>query len=190
MRCRSPRQLWSTFRRFTATDSTRILCSPDDQWTHWAGQGDVHEDVWTHHTTETAERWASELRNMGASEYDATPITHEEMEATQRKLKTGRAPGKDGIPAEISWYVPGVFQFVHLLFNNILRTMTYPTEWGIALVRSLLKPGKPADSATSLRGLRLLCTLAGWLSKVLDRQARQAWQACPQQFGTGRAWAA
>ena len=52
--------------------------------------------------------------------------------------------------------------------------MTYATEWG---------PRKPADSATSLRGIRLICTLAGWLSKVLDQWARQTWQACPEQFG-------
>ena len=59
----------------------------------------------------------------------------------------------------------------------------YPVTWGFALVRAILKPGKPIHEASSLRGIRLLSAFASWFGRVFDRRAREAWQPGQEQFG-------
>jgi len=61
--------------------------------------------------------------------------------------------------------------------------LTYPSRWGLGLIRALLKAGKPANLASSLRGIRLLNSWAAWFGQVLDRRARQHWQTTDEQFG-------
>lgn len=183
MRRRSPRRLWATFRQFTGTETEKIKCTPDMQWNHWASQGDTVESVWNDHEVEGAEEFVSSLRNLTPDHTVLPPITHEEILAGLKHLKEGRSPGKDGIPSDMLRQLPCIVLFANLLFNCVARSVVYPTEWGYALIRSLLKPGKPAESPASLRGIRLLSSMAAWFGKVLDMRARRAWQACPEQFG-------
>lgn len=67
----------------------------------------------------------------------------------------------------------------------ILHSVTscYPTCWGVGLVVSLLRPGKPADKVTSLRGIRLLSRFAAWFGQVLGQRLRWMWNSGPKQFG-------
>ena len=65
----------------------------------------------------------------------------------------------------------------------MLRFLVYPKALGLALIRSMLKPGKPPALTSSLRGIRLLNSLAAWFSQLLDQRARQIWQAGAEQFG-------
>eukprot|EP00973_Karenia_brevis_P085930 11917690-Karenia_brevis.AAC.1 len=51
----------------------------------------------------------------------------------------------------------------------------------------MLKPGKKANSVKSLRGIRLLSSLASWFGQVFDSRARRTWKAGKQQFGYQRA---
>eukprot|EP00973_Karenia_brevis_P006185 842674-Karenia_brevis.AAC.1 len=64
-----------------------------------------------------------------------------------------------------------------------MLTAVYPTQWGVALIKSMVKPGKPADATTSLRGIRLLSRMSSWFGRVLDNRLRERWQAGAQQFG-------
>ena len=59
----------------------------------------------------------------------------------------------------------------------------YPSAWGLALIRSFVKAGKPFDSVSSLRGTRLLCSMAIWFGRVLDAHLRDLWEPGPEQFG-------
>ena len=70
-----------------------------------------------------------------------------------------------------------------LIFSVMLRSCAFPTSWGLGIIRSLLKPGKLADSPSSLRGLRLLCSSASLFGRILDKRCRQTWQAGSEQFG-------
>jgi len=70
-----------------------------------------------------------------------------------------------------------------LLFSLIFRSCVYPSAWGLALIRSLVKPGKSPDNVSNLRGIRLLCSLASWFGRVLDFCLRDAWEAGLGQFG-------
>jgi hypothetical protein len=72
---------------------------------------------------------------------------------------------------------------MQLLFSVIIKYGVYPLDWGVALLRALLKPGKPKDQPSSLRGIRLVNGMASWFGRVYDNRARAAWQAGPEQFG-------
>jgi hypothetical protein len=72
---------------------------------------------------------------------------------------------------------------MHLLFSIMLRFGIYPLSWGCALVRAILKPGKPKKEASSLRGIRLISIFASWFGRIFDRRARQAWSPGDEQFG-------
>ena len=183
MRRQEPRQLWKTFRSFTVAESETIQCSPDAQWQHWAGQGDVQESVWSDEQSRSAEQWVASLRDATPEDTTMTPFSPEEIKASRDRVKKGRAAGADGIPSDALHHLPCLVIFAQLLFNIIARSAVYPTSWGIGLIRSLLKPGKPADATSSLRGIRLLCSMASWLGQILDQRARGAWQACNEQFG-------
>ena len=114
------------------------------------------------------------------------PPTLEETDAARKRLRPGRAPGADGIPAEVIRHLSGLLVPMTLLFTVMLRSAVYPRALGVALIRSLVKPGKPAERVTSPRGIRLLCSTAAWLGQLLDQRARRAWRAGEHQFGFKR----
>eukprot|EP00973_Karenia_brevis_P087679 12159904-Karenia_brevis.AAC.1 len=64
----------------------------------------------------------------------------------------------------------------------MLSMCVYPTSWGVALIRAILKPGKPKDDVSSLRGIRLLGSLASWFGRVLDKRTRKYWTSGFEQF--------
>ena len=127
--------------------------------------------------------WAEVLRGLPDSETVLPPATCEEVHAARKRLRPGRSPGADGIPAEVLRSLSSLLVPMTLIFNVMLRTASYPQSLGIALIRSLLKPGKPVDKVTSLRGIRLLCSAGAWFGQLLDRRTRGLWQAGKQQFG-------
>lgn len=180
---KSPSKMWKTFKQFTATESERILCEPDDQWKHWAEQGDIHEEVWNDSHSEPAEQWISELRAPEMSTEAALPISLNETRGARNRLRMGRAAGCDGIPTDVLRNLSCLITFAHLLFNALIKYSVYPTAWGIGVIRCLLKPGKPPNRTSSLRGIRLLSSLSSWFGRILDARARKSWQACPEQFG-------
>ena len=98
-------------------------------------------------------------------------------------MKPGKAAGEDGIPSDVIRNLPMLTLIMQSLFTIMLTHGVYPFAWGSALLRALLKPGKPKDETTSLRGLRLASSMASWFGRVFDRRARAAWHPGPEQFG-------
>ena len=183
MKRTSPSRFWRTFKSFTATQSEIILCTPDEQWRHWAEQGDVAEAVWNERLSGPAMEWVEELRRSATVEGEMHSASQHEVRLARARIRSGRAAGHDGVPPDVLRGLPCLLPFAHMLFNVILRTTVYPTAWGIGLIRSLLKPGKPPGLTTSLRGIRLLSSMASWFGRVLDQRARNLWSPCPEQFG-------
>ena len=71
------------------------------------------------------------------------PFTEEELSACLKKLNTGRAPGPDGIPAELIKHAPFVVRMFFLVhYNKCLTTGTVPESWLLSEVVMLLKDSK------------------------------------------------
>ena len=49
------------------------------------------------------------------------PVTEEEAAACLKRLKSGRAPGEDGIPAEVLKNMSSLLEVAVLLFSTMLR---------------------------------------------------------------------
>eukprot|EP00973_Karenia_brevis_P044634 6181823-Karenia_brevis.AAC.1 len=105
------------------------------------------------------------------------------MESSREKLRLGRAPGKDGIPTEIIKGLPCLLHVMQLLFTVMLTHAVYPTQWGIALVISLLKSGKTPKDMANYRGIRLISRFATWFGNLLDNRMRTLWRPSDEQFG-------
>jgi hypothetical protein len=162
LRNEKKRQLWNTLRQFTSQQPIEIACSQEDQFKHWSSQGDVEEAVWSVSEKENSERLVEWHRNEPYDSFAGDPVTPEEAATSLKRLHNGRAPGEDGIPAEVLTNLGSLLEVAVPLFTILLKACTYPSRWGPALIRALLKPGKPANLASSLRGIRLLNSWAAW----------------------------
>ncbi len=128
-------------------------------------------------------RWLTPFPPISEHITRTEPCTEHEIETAALQGKSGRSPGHDGIPGDTVIGLPCLLPELCLIFTVMFRSCVYPTLWGIGLVRSLLKPGKPASSPSSLRGLRLLRSFASLFGRVLDKRCRNNWQAGYEQFG-------
>ena len=181
LRTSAPRQMWATFRRYTHQPEEGPQCTPDQEWEHWASQGDVHEPVWIDTIKTQAETMVEKLRGVEFNGIDAP--TDEEVEAGRKRLRPGRSPGLDGIPTDVIKNLDCLLPICTLLFAVMFRFAVYPKALGIAIIRSILKPNKPKHLPSSLRGIRLLSSFAAWFGQILDNKTRQMWQAGCEQFG-------
>jgi Reverse transcriptase (RNA-dependent DNA polymerase)/Endonuclease-reverse transcriptase len=97
------------------------------------------------------------------------PFTVSEIKDTiWSKLGLHKAPGYDLITAVVLRNLPRkTLVLVTLLFNAILRTQHYPSQWKVAEVVMIPKPGKPPTEASSYRPVSLLPILSKVFEKLL-----------------------
>ena len=175
--------LLQVFRSFTNSPTELCTCPPDKQWEHWVAQGSIEESMWTTRLLGPATSWVDALRHSSCHLSCEPSVSYNEANNSRKDIKHGKSPGKDGIPSTAVKQLPSLTLLMHLLFSVMLQFGVYPVDWGIAIVRGLLKPGKPKNEASSLRGIRFLSSLAPWFGRIVDKRARKAWQPGPEQFG-------
>ena len=110
-------------------------------------------------------------------------VSESDTIVARKRLRTGRSPGLDGIPSDVLRRSGTVIQVMTRLFSVMFRFAVYPSSLGVAIIRSLLKPNKPKNLASSLRGIKLLNSIAAWFGQVLDRPLCNLCQAGNEQFG-------
>ena len=82
-------------------------------------------------------------------------------------MNTGKAPGKDGITAELlkqggDWIV----ELLYEIFQKVWENDTTPKDWRDAILVSLYKKG-PRDLCGNYRGISLLSVVGKVFSRVL-----------------------
>jgi endonuclease/exonuclease/phosphatase (EEP) superfamily protein YafD len=83
-----------------------------------------------------------------------------------KKLKKRKAPGHDDIPNEALTNLPDpAVKLLTSIINAMLKTGHFPTDWKLAKVLMLPKPGKDHSDPNNYRPISLLCTL----SKVAEK---------------------
>jgi len=82
-------------------------------------------------------------------------------------LRTKKAPGYDLITGRILKELTEVgLRAITLIFNSVMRTGYFPTQWKVSQIITILKPGKPADEVTSYRTITLLPILSKLYEKL------------------------
>lgn len=133
---------------------------------------ECHRDV----RRRTDENYLEEERRLSA---DDPPFTSTELEVVLRDLNPKKAPGPDGLTADICWAAircdGGVFL---ALANKCLALAHFPEQWKVAHVCIIRKPGKEDYThPKSYRPIGLLSVLGKILEKLLVR--RLQWRILP-----------
>lgn len=90
-----------------------------------------------------------------------------------RNLDPKKAPGYDLITGAVIKQLPekAIMLITHI-FNSILRTGNFPSQWKVAQVILILKPGKPAEEASSYRPISLLPMLSKLFEKLFLKRLK------------------
>ena len=83
-------------------------------------------------------------------------VTRLEVTKAVGGLTSGKAPGPDGIPAEIFKQIAALLPVLQVLVNAIYSTGKIPEEMGRVHVVMLKKPGKDSRIATNRRPISLI----------------------------------
>ena len=85
------------------------------------------------------------------------PMTRREVKRAIKRLKTGKAPGMDGITAEMLKYGgEAVIDWMHLICNLAWKQGVVPGDWVKAIIVPLYKGKGSKDECGSYRGISLL----------------------------------
>lgn len=100
---------------------------------------------------ETRTEWTRE----GTAE--ALPFTEEELKEATRKLKNKKAPGRDGIPAEVvKVAVEYAGEYMLRVYNKLLEQQSFPKVWRSAKLILIEKPRKEGAEDKVYRPLCLI----------------------------------
>lgn len=81
---------------------------------------------------------------------------------------TKKAPGYDLITGKILQELPECgFYFITIISNSILRLGYVPSQWKVAEIKMIQKPGKPAEEVSSYRPISLLPVVSKIFEKLL-----------------------
>ena len=84
------------------------------------------------------------------------------------KINSKKAPGYDLITGKVLKELPDIaITFITHLFNAIIRSGYYPSQWKVAQIILIPKPGKPAELVSSYRPISLLPVLSKLFERVL-----------------------
>ena len=78
----------------------------------------------------------------------------EEIEVTLKQISNGKAPGLDGIPAEV-WKLPNMKNILLDFCNEAYNKMEKPEHWSLSAIVPLPKKGD-LSNPTNYRGISLI----------------------------------
>jgi hypothetical protein len=104
------------------------------------------------------------------------------------ELKDKKAPGYDLITNKILKELSRKgFIFLNLIFNAVLRTQYFPSQWKVAQIVLVPKPGKPPHQVSSYRPISLLPATSKVFEKLFLKRLLPVINAStlipPHQFG-------
>ena len=96
------------------------------------------------------------------------PITEEEIKNSLSKLRNNKSPGPDGICIEIyKSTIETILPYLVQLFNEILDTGNFPSEWSESIITPIHKKGPKSDPG-NYRGISLINSLGKIFVSVLN----------------------
>ena len=89
------------------------------------------------------------------------------------RLRNNKAPGEDGIPAEILKHEPGIFsKWLHRIFTTVWATEVIPEDWGKAILLPFFKKGDK-KICSNYRGISLIDVAAKVFTVLLLRRFQE-----------------
>ena len=189
----NPGLVWSVVRRLAGwkprgdtgiqpifdNDSGTLAVEPDRIRVLWHRHyTQLHADVTGH--SRNAEFWegkfpqCDECLRLAMAALNP-PFTTQELDVVLRRVKRGKAPGMDGIPADVyallanlSAETPMGLALLDLL-NAVYKSGTIPTSWNMSVLVPIFKKGDPSLPA-NYQGISLINTMLKLLCLLLLRR--------------------
>ena len=98
------------------------------------------------------------------------PVSAGEVQAQINRLKSGKAPGLDGLSPDILRRCPRLASVLAGIFTGSLAVGYYPERWRQSAVRMLPKPGKALTSPADYRPIALCSCLGKLLERLFARR--------------------
>ncbi|KAL7296992.1 hypothetical protein TKK_0009427 [Trichogramma kaykai] len=103
-----------------------------------------------------------------ANEGQLRSATLHEIKTLIEDLKNKKTPGYDGISSKTLKELPlKAVRFITILVNSCLRLKFFPSQWKVAQIILVGKPGKPTELVTSYRPISLLPICAKMYEKII-----------------------
>lgn len=172
---KSSRQAWSLLRKLGGSnppDRPTDSVTPNQVASHIVSTSRAAQNRL--HTTKVKKDLKA-LKSTCAPESEySNPFTCEEITKALEEMKTGKAPGFDGIHAEFLKH-SGKYtrQWLAEFFSDIIQTGNVPHQLKRAKIVAILKPGKTSDSPKNYRPIALLSMLYKLLERLLYNRISQ-----------------
>ena len=100
-------------------------------------------------------------------------ITQEEVQFAIKHLKTHKAPGWDGLPPSLfKLFGSQLTQLLCDLFNQVVQTGKYPSEWSTGIIKPIHKSGNKSDP-NNYRVITLLSTMEKIFTSIIRDRLMQ-----------------
>ena len=181
---KNPHELWKKFKSLTRKGDQTATISPTKWVEHFdsllsnSPTIDPEHGAFVHNTLLDHDLMCPNCsldQQTSSEELDILnrTITSEEVMAAISSMSNNKAPGLDGITIE---FIKGAVQFycpfLLELFNRILSTGKYPSEWGKAILQPIYKKGNK-DDPTNYRGIALLIIVSKIFTKILNNRLNE-----------------
>ena len=98
------------------------------------------------------------------------PISVEELDFALNKLKKNKAPGWDGlVPSLYKCFDTNLRELLRALFNRVMETGSYPTQWSRGIIRPIHKSESKNDPS-NYRGITLLNIVGKLFTSILNQR--------------------
>ncbi len=106
------------------------------------------------------------------------PVSAREVELGVKRCRSGKAPGPDGITAELLRHGPPIlYNRLAALFTTSLALGYVPVRWKRGVTRMLPKPGKDHTFCSSFRPITLTSVVGKLLERLVARRLRDLCEA-------------
>lgn len=123
-----------------------------------------------HPQNNTLDQTDTATRNRVEIDQLDTDITEEEVSIAISKLKDGKSPGIDGIPAEfLKTAEYNIKYYLTSLFNKIYQSSYFPIAWARSIIVPIYKKGDKAKPE-NYRGISLLSIVSKIFTSILNKR--------------------
>lgn len=130
------------------------------------------QNVFNPHPNQNDEDSENEIHEYLSTPYQLEPpidvFKTKKIKQAINMLNHKKSPGYDLITPKILSELPNsAIKLITYIYNSIVRIGFFPSQWKVAVIILIPKPGKPPEEVSSYRPISLLPTMAKLLEKLI-----------------------
>ena len=173
IRKNKPKEFWKTFKRKNQSPSNNI--SNNEFFEYFKNLSSEIEETLPDEVKTFVENFDNNERDTTFPNLD-NPFTQKEITTAINNLSTNKACGVDNIINEyFKNAIDILIEPLQILFNKILRSGIFPSQWATGLVVPIYKKGD-ANDTNNYRGITLISCFAKLFTSIINNRLK-SWQS-------------